>query len=75
MHLFAHLFSIFAATSSFYKYGGKSINKYQDLDFSLYNDAIICLRTSSEHPVTEAEKEKLLAGLPDIHQGAYRLHR
>ena len=40
-------------------------NKYQDLDFSLYNDAIICLRASSEYPVTEAEKEKLLAGLPE----------
>ena len=43
----------------------ESINKYQDLDFSLYNDAIICLRASSEYPVTEAEKEKLLAGLPE----------
>ena len=41
----------------------ESINKYQDLDFSLYNDAII--RASSEYPVTEAEKEKLLAGLPE----------
>ena len=43
----------------------ESINKYQDLDFSPYNDAIICLRASSESPVTEAEKEKLLAGLPE----------
>ena len=43
----------------------ESINKYQDLDFSLYNDAIICLRASSEYPVTEAEKEKLMAGLPE----------
>ena len=43
----------------------ESINKYQDLDFSPYNDAIICLRASSEYPVTEAEKEKLLAGLPE----------
>ena len=43
----------------------ESINKYQDVDFSLYNDAIICLRASSEYPVTEAEKEKLLAGLPE----------
>lgn len=43
----------------------ESINKYQDVDFSPYNDAIICLRASSEHPVTEAEKEKLLAGLPE----------
>jgi hypothetical protein len=42
----------------------ESINKYQDMDFSLYNDAIICLRASSEYPVTEAEKEKLLVGLP-----------
>ncbi len=41
-----------------------SINKYQNLDFSPYDDAIICLRASSEHPVSEAEKEKLLAGLP-----------
>ena len=43
----------------------ESINKYQDLDFSPYNDAIICLRASSEYPVTETEKEKLLAGLPE----------
>lgn len=43
----------------------ESINKYQDLDFSQFDDAIICLRASSEHPVTEAEKEKLLAGLPE----------
>ena len=43
----------------------ESINKYQDVDFSPYNDAIICLRASSEYPVTEAEKEKLLAGLPE----------
>ena len=43
----------------------ESINKYQDVDFSQYNDAIICLRASSECPVTEAEKEKLLAGLPE----------
>ena len=43
----------------------ESINKYQDVDFSSYNDAIICLRASSEYPVTEAEKEKLLAGLPE----------
>jgi hypothetical protein len=41
-----------------------SINKYQDLDFSQYDDVIICLRASSEHPVSEAEKEILLAGLP-----------
>ena len=41
-----------------------SINKYQNLDFSPYDDAIICLRSSSEHPVSEAEKEMLLAGLP-----------
>ena len=43
----------------------ESINKYHDVDFSPYNDAIICLRASSEYPVTEAEKEKLLAGLPE----------
>jgi len=43
----------------------ESINKYQDVDFSPYNDAIICLRASSEYPVTEAEKEKLLSGLPE----------
>ena len=43
----------------------ESINKYQDMDFSPYNDAIICLCASSEHPVSEAEKEKLLAGLPE----------
>ena len=43
----------------------ESINKYQDMDFSPYNDAIICLRASSECPVTETEKEKLLAGLPE----------
>ena len=43
----------------------ESINKYQDLDFSQFDDAIICLRVSSEYPVTEAEKEKLLAGLPE----------
>ena len=43
----------------------ESINKYQDMDFSPYDDAIICLRASSEYPVTEAEKEKLLAGLPE----------
>ena len=42
----------------------ESINKYQDVDFSQYDDAIICLRTSSEYPVSEAEKERLLAGLP-----------
>ena len=42
-----------------------SINKYQDVDSSPYNDAIICLRASSEYPVTEAEKEKLLSGLPE----------
>lgn len=42
----------------------ESINKYQDLDFSQYDDVIICMRASSEHPVSEAEKEKLLAGLP-----------
>ena len=35
------------------------------MDFSPYNDAIICLCASSEHPVSEAEKEKLLAGLPE----------
>ena len=43
----------------------ESINKYQNVDFSPYNDAIICLRASSDYPVTEAEKEKLLAGLPE----------
>ena len=43
----------------------ESINKYQDVDFSPYDDVIICLRASSEYPVTEAEKEKLLAGLPE----------
>ena len=43
----------------------ESISKYQDIDFLPYNDAIICLRASSEYPVTEAEKEKLLAGLPE----------
>lgn len=42
----------------------ESINKYQDVDFSRYDDAIICLRTSSDSPVSEAEKERLLAGLP-----------
>ena len=42
----------------------ESINNYQNLDFSQYDDAIICLRASSENPVSEAEKEKLLAGLP-----------
>lgn len=42
----------------------ESINKYQDLDFSEYDDAIICLRASSVHPVSDAEKEKLLAELP-----------
>ena len=35
------------------------------MDFSQFDDAIICLRASSEYPVTEAEKEKLLAGLPE----------
>jgi hypothetical protein len=43
----------------------ESINKYQDVDFSQFDDAIICLRASSEYPVTEAEKDKLLAGLPE----------
>jgi len=43
----------------------ESINKYQDVDFSQYDDAIICLRASSEHPVSETEKEKILAGLPE----------
>ena len=43
----------------------ESINMYQDVDFSPYNDAIICLCASSEYPVTEAEKEKLMAGLPE----------
>ena len=43
----------------------ESINKYQDVDFSQFDDAIICLRASSEYPVTETEKEKLLAGLPE----------
>jgi len=42
----------------------ESINKYQDVDFSPYNDAIICLRASSEHPVSEDEKNRLLAELP-----------
>ena len=42
----------------------ESINKYQDVDFSQYDDAIICLRASSEFPVSEEEKERLLAGLP-----------
>ena len=42
----------------------ESINKYQNVDFSQYDDVIICLRASSEHPVSEAEKERLLAGLP-----------
>ena len=42
----------------------ESINKYQDVDFSQYDDVIICLRASSEHPVSEEEKESLLAGLP-----------
>jgi len=44
----------------------ESINKYQNLDFSQYDDAIICLRASSEHPVSDTEKEKLLAGLPTV---------
>ena len=43
----------------------ESINKYQNVDFSQFDDAIICLRASSEHPVTEAEKTKLLEGLPE----------
>ena len=42
----------------------ESINKYQDVDFLPYNDAIICLRASSEYPVSEDEKNRLLAGLP-----------
>lgn len=42
----------------------ESINKYQDVDFSQYDDAIVCLRASSEHPVSEEEKASLLAGLP-----------
>lgn len=42
----------------------ESINKYQNVDFSQFDDAIICLRASSEYPVTEDEKEKLLVGLP-----------
>ncbi|MBO5593241.1 MAG: hypothetical protein J5931_01415 [Prevotella sp.] len=42
----------------------ESINRYQNLDFSLYDDAIICLRASLKHPVSDAEKEKLLAELP-----------
>ena len=42
----------------------ESINKYQNVDFSQYDDVIICLRASSEYPVSEAEKERLLAGLP-----------
>lgn len=41
----------------------ESINKYQDMDFSQFDDVIICLRASSEHPVSEEEKDKLLAGL------------
>ena len=47
----------------------ESINKYQEVDFSPYNDAIICLCASSEYPVTEAEKEKLMAGLPESLKG------
>ena len=43
----------------------ESINKYQNVDFSPYDDVIICLRASSEYPVTDDEKEKLLAGLPE----------
>ena len=42
----------------------ESIKKYQDVDFSQYDDVIVCLRASSRHPVTETEKERLLAGLP-----------
>lgn len=42
----------------------ESINKYQNVDFSQYDDAIICLRASSKYPVSEVEKERLLAGLP-----------
>ena len=34
------------------------------MDFLPYNDAIICLRASSEYPVSEDEKNRLLAGLP-----------
>lgn len=41
-----------------------SINKYQVVDFPQYDDVIICLRASSQNPVSCAEKEKLLAGLP-----------
>ncbi|MBQ9676845.1 MAG: hypothetical protein IJV44_01755 [Prevotella sp.] len=41
-----------------------SINKYQVVDFSRYDDAFICICSSSEHSVTEAEKERLLEGLP-----------
>jgi hypothetical protein len=44
----------------------ESINKYQNVDFSQYDDVIICLRASSEYPVSEAEKERLLAGLPAL---------
>lgn len=60
MQLFCTPFLYLCPDIIFYKYGGKSINKYQDLDFSLYNDAIICLRTSSEHPVTEAYEKEIL---------------
>lgn len=42
----------------------ESINKYQNVDFSQYDDVIICLRASSEHPVSEVETERLIAGLP-----------
>ena len=42
----------------------ESINKYQNVDFSQYDDVIVCLRASSEHPVSETERERLLAGLP-----------
>jgi hypothetical protein len=42
-----------------------SINKYQSIDFSQYNDAIICLRTSSEHLLMEIERMKLMAELPE----------
>ena len=41
-----------------------SINKYQDIDFSQFNDAIICVRTSSESHLLEIEQRKLMAGLP-----------
>ena len=42
----------------------ESINKYQNIDHSQFNDAIICILASSKRPFLEVERMKLLDGLP-----------